>query len=401
VKDCVLGIDAANLLQGGGRTHLIELLRAADPQAHGFSRVVVWGSSQTLKLLEDRPWLCKLTPTALDGGLFQRAAWQMLVIDLAVRQQECDLLWVPGGSYVGGFRPVVLMSQNLLPFAPQELLRYGATPRTAKLAMLSFVQGWSFSRSNGVIFLTRHAQDVVQETVSTLPASVAVIPHGLSERFLEPPRPQLPIDAYRHPAEPFRILYVSIVDQYKHQWHVVEAVARLRRLSGWNLSLDLVGPAYPSALRRLQRTMRAQDPDSTWLSYLGPVPYDQLDIIYRRSQLALWASSCEAFGLILLEAMGAGLPVASSDSPPMREILAETGLYFDPEDFVSIGTTLQRLIAAPELRTSLAAAAFKRARSFSWQTCADATFAFLASVYRSSSKHQLSATEDPAASCPV
>jgi len=381
VNDLVLGIDAANLLQGGGRTHLLELLRAADPQSHGFSRVVIWGASDTLALLDDRPWLCKITPAELDGGLLRRAAWQMVQLDTAVRQHACDLLLVPGGSYVGGFQPVVLMSQNLLPFEPREILRYGAAPRAGKLALLRWVQAWSFARSRGVIFLTDYAQAAVQKVVSLLPAS-AVIHHGLNRRFLQSPRPQLPIAAYSNPAEPFRILYVSIVDHYKHQWHVVEAVARLRRLSGWNLAIDLVGPAFPSALRRLRRVMQAQDPDGSWLCYHGPVPYEQLHAIYNRSQLALWASSCEAFGLILLEAMGAGLPVASSDSPTMREILADTGLYFNPEDPVSISTTLQRLIADPELRAGLAAAAYARAQSFSWQHCADATFAFLAEVAR-------------------
>lgn len=386
VTEWVLGIDAANLLLGGGRTHLVELLRAAQPGRHGFSRVVAWGSPETLALLDDRPWLEKVAPPALSARLHRRAGWQHFALDRAARKAGCSLLFVPGGSYTGHFQPVVLMSQNLLPFEPRELLRFGASLRTAKLAVLRAVQSWSFQRCHGLIFLTDYAQQAVQRVVAQLPRSI-VIPHGLSDRFRSAPRPQHPISTFSSEA-PFRVLYVSIVDQYKHQWHVVDAVARLRRLTGWNLALDLVGPAYPQALPRLQRSIAAHDPQGHWLRYHGAVPYPELHAIYARSDLALWASSCETFGLILLEAMGAGLPVASSDSPPMREVLADTGLYFNPEDPQSIATTLQRLIASPELRASLAAAAHRRAQSFTWERCADATFAFLASVLRASERSQ-------------
>lgn len=377
-KGSILGIDAANLLRGGGRTHLIELLRAADPASHGFREVVIWGRRSTLSLLDDRPWLRKVSPAWLDAGLGRRAAWQTLCLDREARAAGCDLLFIPGGSSTGRFRPSVLMSQNLLPFEPSEIRRYTLSARAAKLTALRFVQAWSFRRCDGLVFLTRYGQQVVARQVSNLPESV-VIPHGLHQRFLAPPRPQLPISAYGA-AKPLRLLYVSIVDQYKHQWQVVEAVARLRQRTGWPLALDLVGPAYPRSLKRLQRSIHQHDPDGGWLAYHGALPYDQLHAIYARSDLALWASSCETFGLILLEAMGAGLPVASSHHPVMREILGDGGLYFDPEQPESIAQSMEELIVSPALRARLAAAAFERAQQFTWQRCADATFSFLAAV---------------------
>jgi hypothetical protein len=71
-----LGIDATNLRQGGGVTHLLELLHAADPEEYGISKVVVWGCANTLAELIDRPWLVKLQPDELDKGLFFRTIWQ-------------------------------------------------------------------------------------------------------------------------------------------------------------------------------------------------------------------------------------------------------------------------------------------------------------------------------------
>jgi len=42
-----LSIDASNIRPGGGVTHLVELLRAADRLAYGFSQVIVWGGQAT------------------------------------------------------------------------------------------------------------------------------------------------------------------------------------------------------------------------------------------------------------------------------------------------------------------------------------------------------------------
>ena len=52
-----LGIDASNIRSGGGVTHLVELLRAAEPSAYGFAQVIVWASQATLTRLDERPWL--------------------------------------------------------------------------------------------------------------------------------------------------------------------------------------------------------------------------------------------------------------------------------------------------------------------------------------------------------
>ena len=97
-KLLTIGIDATNIRIGGGITHLVELLRAAQPAEHGIDRIVVWGGTPTLTALEDRPWLVKRNPPALDKGLLQRTLWQRFCLSQATRDEGCDVLFVPGGS---------------------------------------------------------------------------------------------------------------------------------------------------------------------------------------------------------------------------------------------------------------------------------------------------------------
>lgn len=374
----ILGIDASNIRSGGGVTHLMELLRWANPTAYGFDRVVVWASSNTLARLEDRPWLAKRTEAVLEGHYLRRSLWQRFRLGGLAQDENCDLLFVPGGSFATGFRPVVSMSQNLLPFAMAELLRFGLSTIALRLMALRWVQSSSFKKAQGTIFLTSYARDAVLAITGPLAGRTAIIPHGIDGRFFIAPRPQRPVGEYCA-EHPFRLLYVSIVDVYKHQWHLAEAVAKLRT-EGFPVALDLIGPADPSALARLQKTLRQVDAAGKFIRYYGEIPHQALHPYYASADLCAFASSCENLPNILLEGMAAGLPTACSNRRPMPDVLGAAGVYFNPEDPADIANAIRQLLESPALRAGKAQAAYGLARQYSWQRCANDTFGFFAEV---------------------
>jgi glycosyltransferase involved in cell wall biosynthesis len=373
-----LGIDASNIRSGGGVVHLANLLAAAEPGAHGFESVMVWARRATLAQLEDRLWLLKRHESALERHYPLRAWWQATRLGRLARVEKCDLLFVPGGAFVTGFRPVVTMSRNLLPFEWHELWRYGCSMTTLRLLLLRGSQCRSFRHASGTIFLTRYAQDTVRAVTGSLPGESAIIPHGIDESFFQTERLQRPISQC-DTAAPLRIVYVSIVDLYKHQWHVATATAQLRA-EGLPVSLTLIGPAYGPALRRLRKTLERFDPRAEFLHYAGPVAHGELPARYAEAELCVFASSCENMPNILLEAMASALPIACSDRGSMPEVLGDAGVYFSPEDPASIAQALRELIVSPRLRLQCARAARGRAHQFSWARCARETLAFLARI---------------------
>jgi glycosyltransferase involved in cell wall biosynthesis len=373
----ILGIDAANIRAGGGVTHLVELLRAAQPQAHGFERVIVWSSAATLARLDDQAWLRKAHVPLLDRGLAYRAFWQRFMLKSLAREAGCDVLFVPGGSDASGFKPMVTMNQNLLPFEWREMWRYRGSLTFLKLLLLRATQRRTFRVADGVIYLSKYARDVVLKVVGRSSGGSLIVPHGVNPRFLHAPRPPRK-EAELSAARPFRLLYVSIVDVYKHQWQVCEAVAKLRS-EGVPVVLDLVGPPGP-ALDRLKAVMRRLDPESQAMVYRGAVAYEQLHELYVSADLSVFASSCETFGQILTEMMSAGLPIASSNRSAMPEILGEAAEYFNPEKPEEIAAAIRRLVRSPERRAEMAGDAFQKAQFYSWHRCAQETFGFLAQV---------------------
>ncbi|MBU3543966.1 glycosyltransferase family 4 protein [Polynucleobacter sp. MWH-Mekk-B1] len=377
-KNIKVGIDAANLRGGGGVTHLVELLRATEPDVMGIEGIIVWGGTVTLNLIDDRPWIKKCFIAELDRGLLRRTIWQRFSLSKVARQENCDVLFVPGGSYAGSFSPMVTMSRNLLPFETKELGRYGLSFSTIKLLILRCTQSYSYKHAQAVIFLTKYAFKVVSNWTGTIKGLTCVIPHGLNPRFFNPPKLQRHISNYGI-ANPYRIIYVSTIDQYKHQWHVIEAIDSLRK-SGMHIALDLIGSYYPPALKRLKSSIAQYDPQGNWVSYLESVPFNDLHSYYSHADLGLFASSCENMPNILLETMASGLPIAASNRGPMPEILGSAGVYFDPEKPSEIARALSELINSPHLRADLSKASYDCAIKYSWHLCARKTYQFMIDV---------------------
>jgi glycosyltransferase involved in cell wall biosynthesis len=374
----LLAIDASNIREGGGVTHLVEFLRAAKPAEHGVEKVYVWACAATLARIEDRPWLEKLSDPALEANLLKRVAWQRWKLEKLIRTMGVDLLFVPGGSIIAKFRPAVTMSRNLLPFEWNELKRFGFSAMALKLLLLRWNQSSSFTEADGTIFLTQYAFDAVTKVTGPLKGKTSIVPHGIDMRFRLSPRPQRALSEFS-PSDPLRVVYVSIVDVYKHQWVVAEAIGRLHR-EGLPIRLDLYGSARAGILPRLTEVLNRVDPQGQFVRYWGVVDYQHIDARYKDADLCVFASSCENMPNILIESMAAGLPIACSNRGPMPEVLGDAGVYFDPESPASIAAAVRELAMSAELRSEKAAAASAAALQFSWSRCAGKTFEFLATV---------------------
>ena len=177
-----LGIDASNLRDGGGITHLQGMLGAVQPHKFGITRVTIWAGYETLRQLPEAVWLERAHDPLLDQPLPARIWWQKTRLPQLARQ-HCDVLFAPGGICGKGFHPVITMSRNLLPFELKELFRYGVSILTAKLLLLRVTQSASYRQADGVIFLSEYARAKVRRAVR-LGGQQLVIPHGINLRFI-------------------------------------------------------------------------------------------------------------------------------------------------------------------------------------------------------------------------
>lgn len=369
----IIGIDASNIRGGGGITHLREILSRLEPKHFGIDKVIVWGGENTLGFLPRTDWLSLIHQPLLDRSLPFRFLWQVVHLTRLARS-ECDLLFVPGGSYLGDFHPFVTMSRTMLPFEPREIKRYGLSLVRLKLLWLRICQLATFQRSDGIIFLNDFAQGRISSFIKLGEKEKEIIPHGIDERFFQEPADQKDLAEYSF-EDPIQLLYVSHIENYKHQWQVIEGVAALRQ-KGMPVELTLAG-RMGNAANKFLEARRRYDPEEEYIHYLGEIEYAELEKIYHGADLFIYASSVENLPNTLLEAMASGLPIACSNYGPMPGVLEDGGQYFDPEKPEEISSAVSDMILDPAARTRMAWRAYQLAKTYSWIRCTETTFRFL------------------------
>lgn len=375
-----LAIDACNIKQGGGLTHLAQLLAAAEPSEAGFNQVTVWASRNTLAHLPSRPWLKKVCPLWQHASLFVRQLGHQFLLAREISDHECDVLFSPGGTIP--FRvqvPTVTMSQNMLPFEPNEAAKFGRWSwMRLKMWLLRQSQGASFKKVDGLIFLTQYALEGVTAWLGCLSCMQAIIPHGIEPRFGSEVKRQLSVDDYSFD-QPFTFLYVSILMPYKHQIEVAKAASILRQ-GGIPIKLVFVGDDWGRYGQQFRKAISQIDPKKEFLIWKGGLPFSTLHSEYQDADAFIFASTCENLPNILIEAMTAGLPIACSNRGPMPEVLGEAGVYFDPVQVEEIANAMRILLNDTDLRRKLATEARELTHEYSWQRCAKDTFEFIAEV---------------------
>lgn len=371
----VVGIDASRNRSGGAKVHLLGLLASGDPRALGIDRVHVWSYDALLDALPDAEWLVKHSPRALTGSLARQMLWQRRRLPIEAKEQGCDILLNTDAGTVCRFHPAVTLSQDMLSYEPGEMRRYRFSRMWLRLLALRYVQAWSLKDADGAIFLSRYAADVIQRMTGPLPR-VAIVPHGVAGEFRAPPRAP---SAGRGERGSIRCLYVSPLHLYKHQWQVVRAVGALRR-RGYDVTLTLAGDGEGRPKALLEAELARTDPDRGFVSTPGFVPPADLPSLLASADIFVFASSCENMPNTLIEGMASGLPIACANRGPMPEVLADGGVYFDPEDAESIAAAIERLLVSSTLRASVARRAAELAMAYSWERCAAETWSFLGQV---------------------
>lgn len=120
-------------------------------------------------------------------------------------------------------------------------------------------------------------------------------------------------------------------------------IVRALRLLGDDQRLPVV-VAGATDSRLYRGTTAAGDRALRWLGF---VPDDELNVLYRHAAWFIFPSLYEGFGLPPLEAMAHGCPVLAARAASIPEIFGDAVLYFDPADPASLAQLLREISADP------------------------------------------------------
>jgi glycosyltransferase-like protein len=204
-----------------------------------------------------------------------------------------------------------------------------------------------------------------------------VVPNGVDlGRFSTPPDPAV-VAARRAQvgaADRFVCLTVGGFEPRKGSDHLVRALAGVRHAAGVAPILVVVGghsfqdhrPYRQAVLDSLPGLGLALGHD---VVLLGTVGDEELTAWYHAADAFAFPSVSEGWGLVVLEAMAAGLPVVATDIPVFREYLTSDvdSLLVAPGDDAALAAALTTMMGDAATRARLAAGGRAVARRYAWE----------------------------------
>jgi len=215
------------------------------------------------------------------------------------------------------------------------------------------------ARADLILTVSAFTKSQVTGLLGVEPAKVRVVHHGI--------RPLAFVGNGSTPRERI-ILHVGAIQKRKNLGRLVEAFEATD--NSWRLVLaGSNGYGWEEILARIA----ASDARDRILitGYVSPA---ELGTWYARASVFAFPSLDEGFGMPVLEAMAAGVPVVTSNRSALPEVAGDAAMLVNPEDTSTLREALLELTRNEDLRLRLAAAGQKRAAAFSWEKAARETW---------------------------
>lgn len=300
-----------------------------------------------------------------------RAAQQRFMFGRGLRRHAIELYHEPNYVPLRYDVPVVATIHDL------SWLRYPDTHPADRIRWLEAGLPRALDQSTAIIVDSAFVRDELLSTFAILPERISVAHLGVSPQFR--PRNAEETATTLRPLELRHdgyILSVGTIEPRKNVGHALGAYALLPETLRERYPLVIAG-ARGWRAADLERELRLLT-DRGQIRFLGNVASADLLNLYAGAALFVFPSRYEGFGLPPLEAMASGVPVLASEGSALSEVMGDAGLPLDPDVPESTAAKIAQLLEDRALHAKLAGRGIVRARSFTWDACAQATMA----VYR-------------------
>lgn len=305
---------------------------------------------------------------------------QQLLYPTQLQKLPFDLIHFPAHMDVPSWTPrrAIVTVLDLIPLVCRDL--YLANRPSWRYHLARWLEIRAIKSASLLIAISECTKRDVHRLLGIPEERIVVTPLGVDPKFTVEPSPAELSELRERLALPRDrpiVLYVGGIDPRKNYATLLRAFALLRleaRENGRVLPLLVLGGRitqdreYP----RLTALMKELDLEGD-TRLLGYVADTDLPKLYRLAAVFLFPSLYEGFGLPPLEAMAAGLPVVSSGTSAMPEVLGDAAQVVDPTDASAMARAVSDVLSHPELAADLRHRGQRRAALFSWSRTGELT----------------------------
>lgn len=171
------------------------------------------------------------------------------------------------------------------------------------------------------------------------------------------------------------ILYLGTLEPRKNLMKLLEAYEQNDKLNS-TYELVLAG-GTDWKFEQILAKINAMQAFGLRVTHCGYVTNDERAALYQNASVYVLPSHYEGFGMMILEAMQYGVPVAGSDLPVFHEIAKDAMLYFDKDSAQDISKTLLNVLNNKQVREQLNAKADGVLDSYDWAKVAKSLMNFI------------------------
>lgn len=353
LNEVTILVDASRCRSGGSLQHFYSLFVLHPPQNSFPVKYIIYASRDIKKILPQN--VLYNVRTLRYDILAYELFWQYFILPIIYRLEKAHLIFTLDSSSLCEVRRQVVLNQDILCFSLESIEKRFSLIYLRQV-ILKLLSRRRLQKALSAIFLTEYAKNLYCKVDTRISNNSKVIPHGFASEYLSVNPPTSLTDG-----EEINIVYISPVLSYKNHNNVVEAITRIRS-SGIKVTLNCIGSYEKNNAIVLANTK------ARYVNFLGAMLLDGIIEILNSTHVVVFASSCESFGITLLEKMASSIPLSTSrDSGLLDMVGVQYPFTFNPKDPSSIFNSIMLIISNYDYALSIGRSNREKARQYDWR----------------------------------
>lgn len=308
--------------------------------------------------------------------------WTQIRFAWEVWKEKPDVLWMPMAAL-----PIIRRKKTKSVITIHDLaFKYFPQYFTKKdLYRLNLLADFSIRHSDGIIAISESTKnDILKFYPEIKKEKIKVIHHGFSSDIFGENRDLEKENNLKEELgiEGEYVLYSGAIQPRKNLERLIEAFDAYKNRSKSGIKLVLSGEKawlWESVEKRAKESQFSAD-----IIMPGKLRFCDIGHLFRGAKVFVYPSLYEGFGITILEAYAARIPLICASNSSLVEIGEKGALYFDANNASELSEQIEKVLSSEELQKELIAKGKERLKDFSWEKCARETLEFIKLKVKSS-----------------
>lgn len=292
--------------------------------------------------------------------------WERISLPNILKETGVDIYHVPqNGVGIPNEKtcPFVMTLHDIIPYKMPE------TCSERYLKIFNELMPSLVKLCDGIITVSNYSKDDISSSFN-YPKEKIFVTHLASEEMYKPIDKWISkniIKKFYGISENY-ILYVGGFSPRKNIIGLIQAFSKLINTYNSDIKLVIAGSKGPSYKKYFDECVRLKVENN--VIFPGFIETQHLPYLYNASELFIYPSFYEGFGLPPLEAMACGIPVICSNVTSIPEVVGDAAYLINPSNVDDLYTAMLEVLTNKQLREKLILKSIVRNASFTWRETA-------------------------------